>query len=95
MNEEIAFYLDAAKESMDHAYEHLETELTKIRAGKASPDMLSGIKVEYYGAMTAINQLATVKNLDAKTLVITPFEKATLQDIERGIFQANLQEVFL
>lgn len=90
MNEEIAFYLDAAKEAMDHAYEHLESELTKIRAGKASPDMLNGIRVEYYGAMTPINQLATIKNLDAKTLVITPFEKGTLQDIERAIFQANL-----
>lgn len=90
MNEEIAFYIDAAKESMNHAYAHLEKELTKIRAGKASPDMLSGLKVEYYGMATPINQVASVKTIDAKTLVVTPFEKAVLQEIEKSIFQANM-----
>ncbi len=90
MNEEVAFYIDAAKESMQNTLVHLEDELTKIRAGKASPAMLNGIKVEYYGSMTALNQLATVKTLDAKTLVITPFEKPLLQEIEKAIFQANL-----
>ncbi|MEZ5006822.1 MAG: ribosome recycling factor [Chitinophagales bacterium] len=90
MNEEVAFYIDSAKEGMQQAYEHLEYELTKIRAGKASPDMLAGLKIEYYGMMTPINQVASVKTTDAKTLVIVPFEKAVLQDIERSIFQANL-----
>ncbi|MCB0501798.1 MAG: ribosome recycling factor [Bacteroidetes bacterium] len=90
MNEEVAFYLDSAKESMQQAYEHLEYELTKIRAGKASPDMLAGLKVEYYGMATPINQVASIKTTDAKTLVVIPFEKGILQDIERSIFQANL-----
>ncbi len=88
--EEVKFYLDAAKEGMDHAYKHLEQELTKIRAGKANPEMLSGLKVEYYGMMTPINQVASIKSLDAKTLIITPFEKSILQEIEKSIFQANL-----
>lgn len=90
MNEEIAFYLEAAKESMQHAYDHLEDELTKIRAGKITPDMLKGIMVEYYGTATAINQLASIKTLDARTLIITPFEKGVLPDIEKAIFQANI-----
>ena len=90
MNEEVAFYIESAKEGMQHAYDHLEKDLTKIRAGKASPDMLSGIKIEYYGIITPINQLATIKSLDAKTLIITPFEKAICQDIEKSIFQANM-----
>ncbi|MCP4122076.1 MAG: ribosome recycling factor [Bacteroidetes bacterium] len=90
MNEEIAFYLEAAAEGMKHAYDHLELELTKIRAGKVSPDMLSLIRVEYYGTATPLNQLATIKTLDAKTLIITPFDKAMLAEIEKGIFHANI-----
>jgi ribosome recycling factor len=90
MSEEIKFYLEAAEESMVHAYEHLEHELTKIRAGKVSPDMLSDVRVEYYGAATPINQLATIKTLDARTLVITPFEKGLLPEVEKGIFAANI-----
>jgi len=90
MNEEIAFYLEAAEDSMKHAYDHLEAELTKIRAGKVSPDMLSLVRVEYYGASTPLNQLAAIKTLDAKTLIITPFDKSMLSEIEKGIFQANI-----
>ena len=90
MSEEIKFYLEAADEGMAHAYEHLEQELTKIRAGKVSPDMLSGVRVEYYGTLTPLNQLATVKTLDSRTLVITPFEKALLQEVEKAIFAANI-----
>lgn len=90
MSEEIAFYLEAAKEGMTEAYKHLEHELTKIRAGKVSPDMLSDVRVEYYGASTPLNQLATIKSLDARTLVITPFEKGLLGEVEKGIFAANI-----
>ena len=90
MDEEVKFYIDAAQEGMDHSYDRLERELTKIRAGKASPDMLRGLKIEYYGLQTLINQVASIKSTDAKTLLITPFEKAVLHDIERSIFQANL-----
>jgi ribosome recycling factor len=90
MNEELEFYLDEAKEAMNLAYRHLETELTRIRAGKASPDMLGDLRIEYYGSMTLITQLATIKAIDARTIVVSPFERKTLQDIERSIFQANL-----
>ena len=90
MSEEVEFYLAETKESMQHAYSHLEDELVKIRAGKASPSMLNGLTIEYYGSQTPLNQVSVVKTLDAKTLVITPFEKGIIQDIEKAIFQANL-----
>ncbi len=90
MNEEVEIYLDEARTSMAGALNHLENELTRIRAGKASPDMLSGIKVNYYGVETPINQACTIKSLDARTLVISPFEKGLIGEIEKAIFQANL-----
>ena len=61
-----------------------------MRAGKASPDMVSGITVEYYGSPTPINQVASVKLLDARTLVIVPFERKMIADVERAIFQSNI-----
>ncbi len=90
MSEEVKFYLDETKEGMQQAYLHLEEELVKIRAGKASPSMLNGLTIDYYGSQTPLNQVAVIKTLDAKTLVITPFEKGIIQDIEKSIFQANL-----
>lgn len=75
---------------MQKATEHLETELTKIRAGKASPSMLDDIRVEYYGSATPINQVANVASQDARTLSIQPYEKKMLQDIERAIMAANI-----
>lgn len=90
MNEEVEIYLDEARTSMAGALNHLENELTRIRAGKASPDMLSGLKVMYYGMETPINQACTIKSLDARTLVISPFEKGLIGEIEKAIFQANL-----
>ena len=90
MIEEIKFYQEAAQEGMAHAYDHLEHELTKIRAGKVSPDMLSDVRIEYYGTATQLNQLATIKILDARTLIITPFEKGILPEIEKSIFAANI-----
>jgi ribosome recycling factor len=90
MNEEVEIYLDEARTSMAGALNHLENELTRIRAGKASPDMLSGLKVTYYGMETPINQACTIKSLDARTLVISPFEKGLIGEIEKAIFQANL-----
>lgn len=90
MNEEVEIYLDEARTSMAGALNHLENELTRIRAGKASPDMLNGIKVNYYGVETPINQACTIKSLDARTLVISPFEKGLIGEIEKAIFQANL-----
>jgi ribosome recycling factor len=88
--EEINFYLDEAKELMVKAIEHFETEIAKVRAGKASPSMFNGVNVDYYGSATPINQVASVTNQDARTLVISPWEKPMLQEIERAIMGANL-----
>ena len=78
------------EESLDHAIEHLRSELTKIRAGKASPSMVSGIMVDYYGVPTSINQVANVGTADSRTITIQPWEKKMLAAIERAIFEANL-----
>jgi len=90
MNEEITFILDAAKESMDAAIVHLEKEFVKIRAGKANPSMLSNVKVDYYGSLTPLSQVANVNTPDARTLSVQPWEKAMLQEIEKAIMNANL-----
>lgn len=90
MSEDVEFLLDDAESSMKKAIAHLETELTKIRAGKANPSMLDGINVEYYGAPTPINQVANISVLDARTISIQPWEKKMLQAIERAIMAANI-----
>ncbi|HRH35437.1 MAG TPA: ribosome recycling factor [Catalimonadaceae bacterium] len=88
--EEITLFLDEAKELMDKTIKHTGLEFNKIRAGKASPNMLDGLIVEYYGVPTPINQAATVNTSDARTLVIRPFEKKIIQDIERAIINSDL-----
>lgn len=90
MNEEIDFILDAAKEAMDNAILHLEKELKTIRAGKATPAMLSTVMVDYYGSQTPLSQVANVNTPDARTLSIQPWEKNMLQEIEKAIQLANL-----
>jgi len=90
MEEEVQMILDETKDAMFKALKHLEEELRKVRAGKASPDMLQGITVEYYGSPTPINQVASIKLLDARTLLVAPFERKIIGDIERAIFQSNI-----
>ncbi|MES2592775.1 MAG: ribosome recycling factor [Bacteroidota bacterium] len=90
MNEEIQFILDDTKEQMEKGLTHLEAELVKVRAGKASPAMLEGILVDYYGSKTPLNQVANVNTADARTLVVQPWEKSTLTPIEKAIMAANL-----
>lgn len=90
MEEEIDFILDSAKESMAKAIEHLERNLTKIRAGKASPSMLDTVYVDYYGSQSPLNQVANVGTMDARTLTVQPWEKAMLEPIERAIINSNL-----
>lgn len=75
---------------MDKAISHCESELTKIRAGKASAGMLDGIMVDYYGSATALSQVASINTPDARTLIIQPWEKALLVPIERAIMEANI-----
>ncbi len=90
MSEDLEFILEEAREDMKKALDHLETELVKIRAGKASPQMLEGLTVDYYGSATVLNQVANVSAMDARTLTIQPWEKNMLQPIERAIINANL-----
>lgn len=90
MNEDIQFTLDNAKELMDKAVTHLESELVKVRAGKASPSMLESIMVDYYGTKTPLNQVANINTGDARTLIVQPWEKSMLTPIEKGIMLANL-----
>lgn len=90
MSEDVQLTLELAEDSMQKAINHLEVELAKIRAGKANPQMLDGIMVDYYGAPTPINQLANISVLDARTLSIQAWEKNMLQPIERAIIAANI-----
>lgn len=90
MHEEAQFVLDECKERMDHAIAHLEKELVHIRAGKANPVMLDGIQVDYYGAMTPLNQVSNISSPDARTIAIQPWEKKMIPVIEKAIMAANL-----
>jgi ribosome recycling factor len=90
MSDDLAFILEDAQDSMKKALDHLESELIKIRAGKANPQMLEGLTVDYYGSPTALNQVGNVSVMDARTLTIQPWEKNMLQPIERAIINANL-----
>lgn len=88
--EDVSLTLELAEDSMNKAISHLETELTKIRAGKANPQMLDGIMVDYYGSPTPINQVGNISVMDARTLTIQPWEKNMLQPIERAIINSNI-----
>ncbi len=88
--EDVSITLELAEDAMKKAINHLETELTKIRAGKANPQMLDGIVVDYYGSPTPINQVGNISVLDARTLTIQPWEKNMLQPIERAIINSNI-----
>lgn len=90
MNEEISFILDTTKESMDGAMEHLEKAFVKIRAGKASPAMLSSVMVEYYGSQTPLSQVANINTPDARTISVQPWEKTMIPEIEKAIMNSNL-----
>lgn len=90
MAEDIASLVSVAKDHMKKAISHLETELVKIRAGKANPQMLDGLVVDYYGAPMPINQVANISVMDARTISIQPWEKNMLQPIERAIIAANI-----
>jgi ribosome recycling factor len=90
MSEEINKIISDTEAYMQKAINHLEAELVKIRAGKANPAMLDGIMADYYGNATAINQIANISILDARTISVQPWEKNMLQVIERAITMANI-----
>ncbi len=90
MNEEVQMYLEDAEESMTKTINHLKSELSKLRAGKANPHMLNSIYVDYYGNKTPLNQVANVGTPDARTIMIQPWEKSMISVIEKEIMKANL-----
>jgi len=90
MSEDLELILEDARDNMQKALNHLESELIKIRAGKASPQMLEGLTVDYYGSPTILNQVGNISVMDARTLTIQPWEKNMLQPIERALINANL-----
>jgi ribosome recycling factor len=90
MSDEINIIQSQALDGMNKAINHLETELVKIRAGKATPGLVDGLVVDYYGNPTPINQVGNITVADARTLNIQPWEKNMLQPIERAIIAANI-----
>ncbi|MFK8289289.1 ribosome recycling factor [Capnocytophaga canimorsus] len=90
MNEEIDIILDSTDEAMQAALAHLDKSLSNIRAGKASPQMLGSVFVDYYGSQTPLNQVANVSAPDSRTITIQPWERSMIQPIEKAIMVANL-----
>jgi ribosome recycling factor len=90
MTEGVEKVINETEAGMRKAINHLEAELTKIRAGKANPTMLDGIMVDYYGNPTPVNQVGNISVMDARTLTIQPWEKNMLQPIERAIMASNI-----
>jgi ribosome recycling factor len=90
MFEEVDMLLDFTQENMQAAIEHLDRELSHIRAGKASPRMLDSILVDYYGSQSPLSQVASITTPDAKTIAIQPWEKKMIAVIEKAIINSNL-----
>ena len=90
MEEQVSFIVDLATEKMNEAISHLNVELSKIRAGRASTSILDGVMVDYYGTPTAISNMASLSTPDARTIIIQPWEKNVLSDIINAINSSNL-----
>jgi ribosome recycling factor len=90
MTEESQMVLEETEEQMQKAIQHLEKELQKLRTGKATPQMLEGIRIDYYGAMTPIEQTANINTPDPRQIIVQPWDKSILGDIEKAIMAANL-----
>ncbi|NJN35302.1 MAG: ribosome recycling factor [Saprospiraceae bacterium] len=87
---EINLILEVAEDAMNHAIDHLQNELIKIRTGKANSDLLNGLMVPYYGSPTPVSQVANISTADSRTIVIQPWEKNMLGAIEKAIFEAGM-----
>ncbi|HBH49413.1 MAG TPA: ribosome recycling factor [Bacteroidales bacterium] len=90
MEEEVQLYLDDAVEKMQKALTHLEEELGRVRAGKATTSLLDGITVDYYGTMTPLSQVSNINTPDARTIAVQPWEKSMIEPIEKAIMAANI-----
>lgn len=90
MIEDVQILLEDAQERMEKAITHLDSELGKIRAGKASPKMLESVRVDNYGMSSPITQVASINSPDPRTLVVTPWDKKMIPLIEKAIMAANI-----
>ncbi len=90
MRNEINMVLEESEDGMKKSIEHLKTELIKIRAGRATPSMLDSVMIDYYGNSTPLSQVGNISTLDSKTLSVQPWEKSILDEIAKGITNANL-----
>ena len=88
--EKLNIIIKKTNESMEKTMQFMDRELSKVRAGKAQPNMLNSIMVEYYGNMTPINQVASIISPDSKTLIIKPWEKTVIPEIEKAILNSEL-----
>ena len=88
--EEIEILIETAKEEMENSVAHLKNEFVNIRAGKASPNMLKSVMVDYYGSSTPLSQISNINTPDAQTITVQPWEKTMLSEIEKSIMNANL-----
>ena len=90
MNEDLLFVLEESEDLMNKTIDHLIESLSKVRAGKASPHMISEVHVDYYGAKTPLSQTSNINSPDAKTIMIQPWDKSMIPIIEKAILAANL-----
>lgn len=90
MTDDAILCLEEVEESMQQAIKHLDKEFLKVRAGKASPSMLAGVRVDYYGTSTPLEQTSNVNTPDARQIIIQPFDRSTINEIEKAILNANL-----
>ena len=90
MEEEAQLYLEDARERMKKAVDHLSDELLRVRAGKATPNIMDGIVVDYYGVKSPLNQVSNINTPDAKTIAIQPWDKSMIEPIEKAILAANI-----
>ena len=90
MNEEVELIIEEVQDRMQKALEHLEHELAHLRAGRATPVLLDGITIDYYGVNSPLNQVSNINTPDPKTILIQPWEKNMLGTIEKAIMAANI-----
>ena len=88
--DDVKTYLNTAEEKMSMAIEFLDEALAHIRAGKANPRILDGIRVDYYGSQAPLSNVANISVPDARTIVITPWEKSMFRVIEKAILDSEL-----
>lgn len=90
MTEESELLLEETEEQMNKSVQFLEKELHKLRTGKATPQMLEGIRINYYGVSTPIEQTANITTPDARQIIIQPWDKSVISDIDKAIMAANI-----